>query len=46
VHGFFVHPVDLAAGVKPPAILRPHGGPASQFANEFEFEMQVFAANG
>ena len=32
--------------MKPPAILRPHGGPASQFANEFEFEMQVFAANG
>src|SRR5438045_4200011 len=46
VHGFFVHPVDLAAGVKPPAILRPHGGPASQFTNEFEFEMQVLAANG
>jgi dipeptidyl aminopeptidase/acylaminoacyl peptidase len=45
-HGFFIHPVDLAAQVKPPAILRLHGGPASQFANEFEFEMQLFAANG
>ena len=27
-------------------LLRPHGGPQSQFANEFDFEKQLFAANG
>jgi dipeptidyl aminopeptidase/acylaminoacyl peptidase len=46
VHGFVVHPVDLAAGAKSPALLRLHGGPQSQYANEFDFEKQLFAANG
>jgi dipeptidyl aminopeptidase/acylaminoacyl peptidase len=46
VHGFVVHPVDPVAGAKPPALLRPHGGPQSQYANEFDFEKQLFAANG
>lgn len=47
VHGFLVHPtVAPAAGVKPPALLRPHGGPQSQYAAEFNFEAQLFAANG
>jgi dipeptidyl aminopeptidase/acylaminoacyl peptidase len=46
VHGFLLHPVDRVAGAKPPALLRPHGGPQSQFANEFDFEKQLFAANG
>ncbi|MEY2540643.1 MAG: hypothetical protein QOI22_245 [Verrucomicrobiota bacterium] len=46
VHGFLVHPVDLGAGAKPPALLRPHGGPQSQYASEFSFETQLFAANG
>jgi dipeptidyl aminopeptidase/acylaminoacyl peptidase len=44
VHGFLVRP-DGAAG-KIPALLRPHGGPQSQYANEFDFEKQLFAANG
>ncbi|PYJ73601.1 MAG: peptidase S9 family protein [Verrucomicrobia bacterium] len=46
IHSFIVHPADLAAGNKPPALLRPHGGPQSQYANEFDFEKQLFAANG
>jgi dipeptidyl aminopeptidase/acylaminoacyl peptidase len=46
IHGFVVRPVDPAAGAKPPALLRPHGGPQSQYANEFSFEAQLFAANG
>jgi dipeptidyl aminopeptidase/acylaminoacyl peptidase len=47
IHGFIVHPLDPAvAGSKPPALLRPHGGPQSQYANEFDFEKQLFAANG
>jgi dipeptidyl aminopeptidase/acylaminoacyl peptidase len=46
IHGFLIQPADLAAGTTPPALLRPHGGPQSQYANEFDFEMQLFAANG
>jgi dipeptidyl aminopeptidase/acylaminoacyl peptidase len=46
VHGFVVHPVVPIADAKPPALLRPHGGPQSQYANEFDFEKQLFAANG
>ncbi len=46
VHGLVVHPVEEKAGTKSPALLRPHGGPQSQYANEFNFEAQLFAANG
>lgn len=46
VHGFIIHPPNEKSGAKGRAILRPHGGPQSQFANEFEFEKQLFAANG
>jgi dipeptidyl aminopeptidase/acylaminoacyl peptidase len=47
IHGFVVNPLDKpATGAKPPALLRPHGGPQSQYACEFNFEAQLFAANG
>ena len=46
VHGFLIHPPNETSGKKLPTVLRPHGGPQSQFANEFEFEKQLFAANG
>ena len=46
VHGFLVHPPNEKSGVKLPAILRPHGGPQSEYANEFDFEKQLFAADG
>ena len=46
VHGFVVHPPNEKSGRRSPAILRPHGGPQSQFANEFDFEKQLFAAAG
>lgn len=47
IHGFVVAPLDAGpAGSKPPALLRPHGGPQSQYACEFNFEAQLFAANG
>jgi len=46
IHGFIVTPLDVTAGTKPPALLRPHGGPQSQYACEFSFEAQLFAANG
>ena len=44
IHGFIVRLIDASA--KTPALLRPHGGPQSQYANEFDFEKQLFAANG
>lgn len=46
VHGLLVHPPNETAGQKNPAVLRPHGGPQSQYANEFNFEAQLFAAHG
>lgn len=46
VHGLLVHPLDEKAGAKSPTLLRPHGGPQSQYANEFNFDAQLFAANG
>ncbi len=46
VHGFLVYPPNEKSGGRLPAILRPHGGPQSQYANEFDFEKQLFAANG
>jgi dipeptidyl aminopeptidase/acylaminoacyl peptidase len=46
VHGFIVHPPNESAGRRLPTLLRPHGGPQSQYANEFDFEKQLFAANG
>ncbi len=46
VHGFLVHPPNEKPGEKMPGILRPHGGPQSQYACEFDFEKQLFAAQG
>ncbi len=46
VHGFLVHPPNEKPGAKLPTILRPHGGPQSEHACEFDFEKQVFASAG
>jgi dipeptidyl aminopeptidase/acylaminoacyl peptidase len=47
IHGFVIHPVDApAGGTRPPALLRPHGGPQSQYAAAFNFEAQLLAAHG
>jgi len=46
INGFVVKPPDYVAGKKYPAILRIHGGPVSQFSNEFMFDWQLFAARG
>jgi dipeptidyl aminopeptidase/acylaminoacyl peptidase len=46
VHGFLVHPPNEKSGRKLKTLLRPHGGPQSQYAAEFDFEKQLFAANG
>jgi dipeptidyl aminopeptidase/acylaminoacyl peptidase len=44
VHGFLVRPNGVTGKI--PGLLRLHGGPVSQYANEFDFEHQLFAANG
>jgi dipeptidyl aminopeptidase/acylaminoacyl peptidase len=43
---FLTLPPDRAPGAKLPTLLRPHGGPTSQYAASWNLEAQVFAANG
>ncbi|MFI5183746.1 MAG: S9 family peptidase [Vicinamibacteria bacterium] len=43
---FLTIPPEGAAGAKLPTLLRPHGGPVSQYQSEWEFEWQLFAARG
>jgi dipeptidyl aminopeptidase/acylaminoacyl peptidase len=45
VHGFLLKPPG-AKGGHLPTILRIHGGPQSQFPDEFSFEWQIIAAHG
>lgn len=46
VEGFVTKPPDFDALKKYPLILWIHGGPTSQYFEEFEFRSQLFAANG
>ena len=46
VHGLIVKPPDFQAGKKYPTLLRIHGGPNGQDQHAFNFERQLFAANG
>ncbi len=46
VHGLIVKPAAFLPGRKYPALLRIHGGPNGQDANAFNFEREIFAANG
>jgi len=46
VHGLITRPVDYEPGKKYPTLLRIHGGPNGQDAHSFNFERQIFAANG
>lgn len=46
VHGLLTLPPDYKAGAKIPLLLRIHGGPNGQDAHSFQFERQLFAANG
>ena len=46
VEGFVHLPPDYEAGRRYPLILRPHGGPVSQYSNSFNFDAHLFAANG
>ena len=46
VHGLIVKPAAFLPGRKYPTLLRIHGGPNGQDANAFNFEREIFAANG
>ena len=46
VSAFLYKPPDFVPGKRYPTILRPHGGPVWAFYSEFNFEPQIFAANG
>jgi dipeptidyl aminopeptidase/acylaminoacyl peptidase len=46
VSGFLYKPLDYVPGKRVPTLLRPHGGPVWAWYAEFNFDEQVFAANG
>ncbi|MEK6687354.1 MAG: S9 family peptidase, partial [Gemmatimonadota bacterium] len=46
VEAFVYTPPDYVAGQRYPTLLRIHGGPVSQYDRGFNFEAQLFAANG
>ena len=46
INGLTVRPADAPAGARLPTILRIHGGPVGQYAFEFDFDWQLFAAHG
>jgi dipeptidyl aminopeptidase/acylaminoacyl peptidase len=46
IEGFLCKPASFAPELKYPTLLRIHGGPTMQFSFEFNFEAQLFAANG
>jgi len=46
VHGLLTYPLGYTEGTKVPLLLRIHGGPNGQDAHAFNFERQLFAANG
>jgi dipeptidyl aminopeptidase/acylaminoacyl peptidase len=46
VAGYLFKPAGYAPEMKYPTLLRPHGGPVSQYDWSFGFTEQLFAANG
>ena len=46
VHGLITKPPEYEPGRKYPTLLRIHGGPNGQDSHAFNFERQIFAANG
>lgn len=46
VNGFLIRPVDHQPATRYPTILHIHGGPVSEFENDFNFYWQLLAANG
>lgn len=46
IEGFMTLPIGYEEGKRYPALLRIHGGPVAQFDFSFNFNAQLFAANG
>lgn len=46
IEGFLYKPPGFDSALKYPTLLRIHGGPVSQYDARFNFEAQLFAANG
>jgi dipeptidyl aminopeptidase/acylaminoacyl peptidase len=46
VEGLVYLPPDFDEGRRYPLLLRPHGGPVSQYSHGFNVEAHLFAANG
>jgi len=46
IEGFVFKPTGFNENFRYPALLRIHGGPVSQYDFNFNFEAQLFAANG
>jgi dipeptidyl aminopeptidase/acylaminoacyl peptidase len=46
VHGFIARPPDYQRGRRYPTLLVNHGGPVSQFQDEWPFAWQLYAAQG
>jgi len=46
IHGMVMWPATRSAISPLPLILRIHGGPVGQYQHEFDFEWQLFVANG
>jgi dipeptidyl aminopeptidase/acylaminoacyl peptidase len=46
VAGYLYKPPDYKPGARYPTILQPHGGPVWAYYAEFNFQPQLFAANG
>lgn len=46
VEGFVYKPPGFTEGFRYPTLLRIHGGPVSQYDFNFNFDAQLFAANG
>lgn len=46
IEAFIYKPIGFNPNLKYPTILAPHGGPMAQYTYEFDFEYQLWAANG
>ena len=46
IEAFVYKPIGFNPNLQYPTILAPHGGPQAQYTFEFDFEFQLWAANG
>ncbi len=46
IHGFYTRPPGDKPAAGYPTVVQLHGGPVYQYSREFDFDRQLFAANG